>query len=439
MKIKSDYIDKLKEYKKYDKNSFHMPGHKFNRLLKKSMPRYLFNVLKYDITENKFLDDLNHPEGLIKDYEIKAAKIYKTKQSIFICGGATCCILSIINALVGIGEEIIIARNSHKSVYNACRIGKRIIHEIGDNSLNKSISRDMLEMACKKYINSKIIVITSPTYIGVISNIKELSEVAHKYGMILVVDEAHGAHLPFVSRNLSAVENKADIVIQSLHKMMPVLTNGAIIHINNNTIDTERIYESIRVFQSSSPSFVIIASMMWFIDYIMHYRYIIKEYFDNMKKYTDMLKNRFGESIYNLKGEGEVFDIDYSKIIINISKYKISGDEILHIFRKKFKIECEGIIDGKILIYTSAWNTGKNYKMLKKAIEYIESNYKKDEGYKKTEINLIDIKDKKAKRDIYAYPPGNILIKKGEIITPKKKEELIKLINNNVNIKGMGK
>lgn len=240
----------------------HMPGHKRNdRMLNMHNP-YLM-----DITEVEGFDNLFHANGILKIGMEKAASLYRSRYSNYLVGGSSAGILSGISACTNKGDKVLVARNCHKSVYNTLYLKElnpiyiypQIDKEFRiDCGIRPSQVRDMLI----KHGDIKLIIITSPTYEGVVSNIKEIGAIAHDFKVPLLVDEAHGSHLGFHSYfPKNSIELGGDITIHSLHKTLPSFTQTGLIHVNGDLVDYEKVKKYLSVYQSSSPSYILMASI----------------------------------------------------------------------------------------------------------------------------------------------------------------------------------
>ena len=253
--------ERLENYFNEDYLPMHMPGHKRNiKLLGEKLP------YRIDITEIDGFDDLHHPEGIIKEIEEKAKKIYKSNKSFILVNGSTCGILAGIRSVVNYGDKVLVARNSHKSVYNAIEINCLnpiyVLPKIDKYGINKNIKADDIENILEKNKDIKLVIITSPTYEGVLSDVKSIVNIAHKYKVPVLVDEAHGAHLSFMENsNFEALNCGADIVIQSLHKTLPALTGTAILHIKGDLVKEEDVRRELSIFETSSPSYILMSSI----------------------------------------------------------------------------------------------------------------------------------------------------------------------------------
>ena len=176
-------FDKLIEYSEADYYPFHMPGHKRNM-------KWDTNIYDMDITEIDGFDNLHHPEGIIKELEDRITTLYNAKKSFVMVNGSTGGLLSGIYSTVNYGDKILIARNCHKSVYNAVLLNglnvRFVYPELDDNNICGPIGPDKVEEALKKDDSIKLVVITSPTYEGVVSDIEEIAKIVHKYKKILI-------------------------------------------------------------------------------------------------------------------------------------------------------------------------------------------------------------------------------------------------------------
>lgn len=235
----------LEAYGKSDFYPFHMPGHKRN-------PEFVDGVFPFerDITEISGFDNLHHPEGIIKEAQEAAACLYGTKKCLFSVNGSTAALQAAISACVQKGGKILMARNCHKAVYHTLYlrdIQPVYIYPQSDPKLgiNGGISPTRVERYLEENQDVEAVLITSPTYDGVVSDVKNIAHAAHKFGIPLIVDEAHGAHLRFSDYFPdSAVELGADIVVQSFHKTLPSMTQTAVLHVCSSRTDMEKIKDS---------------------------------------------------------------------------------------------------------------------------------------------------------------------------------------------------
>ena len=459
--------EELENY--FDENylPMHMPGHKRNiKLLGEKLP------YKIDITEIEGFDDLHHPEGIIKEIEEKAKKIYKSKKSFILVNGSTCGILAGIRSVVNYGDKVLVARNSHKSVYNAIEINCLnpiyVLPKIDKYGINKNIKADDIENILEKNKDIKLVIITSPTYEGVLSDVKSIVNIAHKYKVPVLVDEAHGAHLSFMENsNFEALNCGADIVIQSLHKTLPALTGTAILHIKGDLVKEEDVRRELSIFETSSPSYILMSSIDECLDLIeRNGEKLFLDYQENLKYFYNEAK-----ALKKLKVLGnELLEknlYDFGKIVVITKNTNVTGKELSDILRKDYKIEVEMSSNYYIIAMTSICDSKESFERLLNALKEIDLKLEEVEdntvSYKiqlpKKEMtinealesknfkleNYKNLEGKISKEYIFAYPPGIPIITPGEVFDKniiniiesyiKSNIELISTFNKFPNIK----
>lgn len=263
--------DTLMKYSNEAGYPWHMPGHKRQRGCRMEQPWH--EICAMDFTEIPGLDEYHCPEGIIRAAQQQAADIYGVKSSYFLLNGSTVGILAAMSAVCSRCGRVLVARNCHRAVYNAMELMELnpvyVQPEwLPDWDIYGAVPPAQVEQQLRKHQDIQAVIITSPTYEGVISDIRGVADVVHRYGALLIVDEAHGAHLPFFKEwPDSAVSCGADLVIQSLHKTLPAMTQTAILQRCSDLVDEERLFHYVSLYQSTSPSYVMLASM----DYAVHF------------------------------------------------------------------------------------------------------------------------------------------------------------------------
>ena len=414
---------KLEEYYNKGYLPMHMPGHKRNiELLGEKLP------YKIDITEIDGFDDLHHADGIIKNIEDKAKRIYGSKRSFILVNGSTCGILAGIRSVVNFGDKVLVARNCHKSVYNAIEINGLepiyMLPKIGEDGIDRNIDSKQKKKKLKENKDIKLIILTSPTYEGVISDIKSIVEIAHKYNVLVLVDEAHGAHLKFMDSlcDKEALNSGADIVVQSLHKTLPALTGTALLHIQGDLVKEENVARELSIFETSSPSYILMSSIEECLDIIENNgKELFKEYQDNLKYFYNEAKNLRNLKILGneiLEEENKIF-YDFGKIVIKTNVTNITGKELSDILRKDYKIELEMASIGYSIAMTSICDSKENFKRLLDALKDIDNKLEK-ENKSKEEIKEQEKKTNSNKENL------NIKLQ-----LPKKELSILKAIKNN--------
>lgn len=428
-----ELLDALRELKQDDPYPMHMPGHKRVRL---DFP----NPYDIDITEIKGYDNLHSPEETIKKLSEEVAELYGADEVYLSVGGSTDMILTSFFAALRPGERILIARNCHKSVYHAAILRDARVDylypEILESGICGGIKPEQVRESLKE--DTKACVITSPTYEGVISDIREISDICHSKGIPLIVDAAHGAHLGFGDFAKNPIKLGADAVIISLHKTLPSFTQTACLLRNKDSlIDSSRIRKYFDYFETSSPSYVLIAGIDNCVTWLKKYG---KENFSLYYKKLMELRN----AITELKGinlfEPRDYEYDVSKLVIGVNGK--TGSELADILRRG-KIEPEMSSTGYIIAMTSVMDTDEGFERLFRILKKEENERPAQEikglydfrPVKREEISAAERKtvffqEKDKLRDqvsgeiVTVYPPGIPLIVPGEVFTGEVLDEL---------------
>lgn len=254
-----DLLEKLQEYRAEDMYPFHMPGHK-----RKPLP--FPNPYSIDITEIDGFDNLHHAEGILKEAQERAADLYGSKECFYLVNGSTCGLLAAICAATKKRDKVLVARNCHKAVYHALYLNELqaeyIYPVITKSGIQGQIEPEQVKKALLLNPDIAAVILTSPTYEGVVSDINAIAGIAHERGIPLIVDEAHGAHLGFgAGFPENAVRQGADAVIMSLHKTLPSFTQTALLHLCSERIDKDAVKMYLGMFETSSPSYLFMAGM----------------------------------------------------------------------------------------------------------------------------------------------------------------------------------
>ena len=280
--------EKLEALKSNRVYPFHMPGHKrrgMEEFLRSMHPEEsaafacaFDDILRMDITEVEPFDDLNHPTGELKAAMERCASFYGAQETFFLVNGSTSGICAAIDAVCNPGDEILMARNSHISVYRQVLHGKLTPAYLypqelvaGDALFYGAITPQELERGLIEHPDAKAVLVVSPTYDGILSDISALAQLAHAHHKILIVDEAHGAHLNYIRPDLSAVRAGADLVIQSVHKTLPAMTQTALLHRCSDRVDAQKLRDSVAYFTSTSPSYVLVAALLRCLNFMEKY------------------------------------------------------------------------------------------------------------------------------------------------------------------------
>lgn len=416
------------DLKKLNRYPFHMPGHKRNSK---------FGIIgsEIDITEIDGFDNLHFPAGSILQIENELSKIYNSQKSFMLVNGSTVGILSAILAVTKKNDIVIIARNCHQSVYNACLLNELnpvyIEPEYDEiHGFYKEITQDTLNAALLEHKNAAAVIITSPTYEGCISSI--VSPVP------LIIDAAHGAHFGFSD---FPKYPKADIVISSLHKTMPALTQTAVVNVYSKQYIT-KIKKYLHILQTSSPSYVLMNSVSKCIQIIKEQPDLFEKLINNLNWFYDIELNH----LQIIKTD------DINKIIISTAKTNINGTKLAEVLRSNYNIETEMASINYVIMMSSIGDEKSAFERLKCALTEIDGKLKSAELRKiskppvqKKAYNIFEIEEtkktefKKSENSVcgetvFAYPPDIPIIVKGEIISAEIIDYINVCFENGINI-----
>ncbi len=412
----------------------HMPGHKGGRLT------FIEDLHKLDVTETAFTDDLYVADGIVGDALARLRDFYGTKATYFLTNGSTVGVISALS-IHRAGEKVLLVRGAHKSVYNAIDLfGLEPVFLEEKTYGDISTGLDLEEMGrLLKTEDIVSVVITSPTYEGVVYDIEAIAELCKKHGAYLIVDEAHGAHLPFFDPSLSAV-SYADIVVQSMHKTLPAITGSGLVHVNNDSL-VEPVFRGLKIFQTSSPSYIMMCEMDRIVELLSaEARRGLGA--DESTYISDFLRNMSALKV-SLKGLDNIslldeMYLDSSALAIDVCKItllsKSNGFEIEKgLLERGFVLEmaCRDYI---IAIFTIA-DKREVFERFELAIKEIDASLKEsvyeevlknketlDKGFKTGEVSWIDLGDvlgKTSADKLIPYPPGIPIILDGEVFNER--------------------
>ena len=469
MEKRTEYLDdKLIAYAKSDIYPFHMPGHK--RHMQEEADPYAI-----DITEIDGFDNLHDAEEILAEAQQRAAVLYGAKKSYYLINGSTCGILSAVSATTRRNGTILMARNCHKAVYHAAylrNLTTRYLYPVITRfGIQGVITPESVEAALREDAMIQAVILTSPTYDGVVSDIRSIAEITHRYQVPLIVDEAHGAHFgfdPYFPE--TAVRLGADLVIQSMHKTLPSMTQTALLHVCSDRIDTRVLERFLNIYETSSPSYVLMAGMdrcirllmergkELFSDYVVQ----LKTFYQNVDKLHKIEVSRGWEL-----PETECFRFDPSKLVISATGCGLTGQQLYQILLEKYGLQMEMCSGEYVLAMTSFCDTEEGYGRLFAALSEIEAGngaapsmdvdgsdltgfisriYQRNEKQFEIaqavdmpgeEIDLAAAGGRIAGDYVYLYPPGIPLLVPGEVIDAGTIAGIRECQKKNLNIKGV--
>ena len=451
----------------YDKTYYplHMPGHKRRLDPSGGLP------ISIDITEVDGMDDLHNASGILAEAEARTAALYGSPCCRYLVGGSTVGILSAIRACCSRNGTVLAARNCHKSVWHAAELMNLTTaflmpERIGTFDLFGSVRPEEVAGKLRKHPEAEAVVITSPTYEGVLSDVRAIAEICHAAGVPLIVDEAHGAHLGLRAENSSdraffpqgAVSCGADVVIQSAHKTLPCLTQTSWMHIQGNLVSPKRVDHELDVFETSSPSYPLMASLDAATCFLTRegggYLHRWEECLTAFAEKTRGLRYLRIPGITDPLPRTAAFARDPGKILISGRDAGLTGGALADILRTRYQFETEMAVGWNVLAMTSMADDPEAIERFAEALQEIDSGslYEKEPPFPRRlsasdidiviEANLIAAPSAETVMTIaeamerpsvpvieesaagavsaeylWAYPPGIPLIMPGERIT----------------------
>lgn len=458
MKQEEYLAARLAAYGASEMYPFHMPGHKRWKGLEGGGFEDFQNPFAIDITEIHGFDNLHHPEGILRTSMERTAALYGADKSFYLINGSSCGLLAAISGCVKRGGHILISRNCHKSVYhgiyiNGLRASYVYPQSTGALGIQGGISCRDVENCLEREPGIEAVLIVSPTYDGMVSEIREIAEAVHKKGLPLIVDEAHGAHFRYREEfPVSALELGADVVIQSVHKTLPCLTQTALLHIKRNRPDggcygpERRIERYLHMYQSSSPSYVLMASAERGIGWMEENRSSeqMERYIRNLTELRQRLSGmkRLRLVGRELAGSCGIYDVDLSKLVVSCADSGLTGPELAERLRRHYRLEMEMCGPDYVVAITTVMDSEEGLRRLGDALleldgELTESGKGRGERPDGTysrgceavmtlsqamdgeseQVRLTQSRGRISAEFVYIYPPGIPIVAPGERIS----------------------
>ncbi len=366
---------------------FDVPGHKRGRGNQALLDFLGEKCLSVDVNSMKPLDNLCHPVSVIKEAEDIAAEAFGAAHAFFMVGGTTSAVQSMILSVCKEGDEIILPRNVHRSAINVLVLSGAIpVYVNPDTDSNLGISLGMKLEDVKRTIdahpNAKAILINNPTYYGVCSNLKEITEYAHKRGMYVLADEAHGTHFYFNDKlPMAAMHAGCDMASVSMHKSGGSLTQSSFLLLGPN-VNQDYVRQIINLTQTTSGSYLLMSSLdISRRNLAMHGQQI----FDKVITLADYARTEINEigDYYAYSSEiingDSVYNFDVTKLSINTLKTGLAGIEVYDYLRDEYDIQIEFGDLGNVLAYISVGDRDRDIERLVGALKEIRRRYHKDQ------------------------------------------------------------
>ncbi len=367
---------RLEEYAQSNIYPFHMPGHK--RKWHAAADPY-----SIDITEIDGFDNLHHAEEILKDAQERAADLYGSKQAYYLVNGSTCGLLAAIGAACSRRGSILVARNCHKAVYHGIYMQELTAHyvypKINAYGIACAITPEQIAKELSQHPDVDAVLLTSPTYEGVVSDIARIAELVHAHGIPLIVDEAHGAHFGLTGDDVfpdSAVHCGADLVVQSLHKTLPSYTQTALLHVCSDRVPQKRVEQFLDIYETSSPSYILMAGMERCI------RYMRESGAQELCRFRERL-DRFGSRMAALQrlkligredfSKEQAFGFDASKLLLYTGNAGMTGKALYDMLLQDYGLQMEMAAGNYVLAMTSLMDTDDGFARLEAALLEIDT------------------------------------------------------------------
>lgn len=458
----------LKDYSNRHIACFDVPGHVKNKGVKILNDFLGDDVMKMDINSSPYMDNVSKPNGIIKKAQDLLAQAYECDKAFFVTNGTTQAIQTMILSVINPNDKILLPRNIHKSVINALILsgGKPVYiqpefdEELGI-SLNVSYSSVKNEL--EKNNDIKAIFLLNPTYYGACCELEKIINLCKSYSVLVLVDEAHGAHFPFHDDlPPSAMKLQADMAAVSMHKTGGALTQASVLLVNEENIHGEKVSQTLNMLQSTSASYLLMSSIDGSrYNLVKNGRLQLSKAL-NISQYAKYKLNKIPGikviSHKNCNGEG-MYLLDETKLCINVKNLNITGFKVYDILYQDFDIQVELGDLYNILALISIGTTKGDVDRLINALDIISKMHKKGTTLKSASMKQINPIVKMNPRDAYysekesldlensinricgenimAYPPGIPIISPGEIITREILDYIKVLKSSNAHLTDM--
>lgn len=430
----------------------HMPGHQRKRDMGTALP------YDYDYTEVEELDNLHAPEGILQEAMNRTAAYYGCSDCFYLVNGSSSGLQAGIFTLLEEGDEVVVARNCHRSVFYALSLRKAKIHFLlpefwEDFSCFGSVSLKEVERLLREFPKSKALIFTSPSYEGVVSDVEGIAKLCHENGLSLLVDEAHGAHFSpkkGASFPESAIALGADLVVQSPHKTLCSLTQSAWILGNGERYSREKLSFYLSVFQTTSPSYPLMLSLEKATTLLEREGETLFSHWKKVMKGFREKARTLSYFSFLWEKEEACFAMDCSKIFLRalgIPELRL-GRDLAKLLREDYGIESEMHSGENLLLMTGPFISEEELDRLFLALKDIERRFGEEKGkplrskllssalYQNSiadntlqiseglkegeELNLRDGEGRICLEYLSLYPPGIPLLFPGEKLTAEK-------------------
>lgn len=459
-------FEKLKDYGGSEIYPYHMPGHK-----RQGMGGLPPQLAELDITEIDGFDNLHQSEGILRELQQYAADAYGAEEAYYLVGGSTSGILSAVSAAIPRGGRLLISRNCHKSIYHAAYLRQLQLsylysEQVPEVDICEAVSPEQVREALEREQDIDGVLIVSPTYEGRIAEVEEIAQIVHAYNIPLIVDEAHGAHLGFHSAFACGSSRAgADLVVTSVHKTLPAMTQTALLQVNGPLVDRGLVRRFLRIYQSSSPSYVLMAS----IDNAIRLAReeggrLFGQMTENWNRMLERLSACRALTVWppaSLPQEEYQKHQDIGKLVISVKNTGITGQELYRELLERYGLQPEMACDGYVLAMFTVGDVSQGYQRMAEALLEIDSRLKRSEGeetqWPKEPVTqrrvslplceswdlpmqwtaLEDAVGRYAGTFVNIYPPGTPILVPGECLEEADTRRIERYLADGLNVQGI--
>ena len=459
-------LDRLEEHRLRGPAPLHMPGHKRNE----GLAPYLKTLgAGLDLTEIPGFDDLHAPSGLLKEAMERTAALYGSREAFFLVNGSTGGLLAGIRAATKRHDRVLVARNCHKAVYHALELSglepvflqPPVLEGLG---IAGSLPPELVHHALEAHPDIRLVILTSPTYEGVLSHVEEICRLAHQKGVPVLVDEAHGAHLGLhPAFPPGAVSLGADLVVQSFHKTLPSLTQTGVLHLQGELVSSEELRRQLGIFQTSSPSYLLMASLEGCVTLLEEQgEALFADWHRRLEAFDEAIRPLQRIQVPGHGGQaGEalpgVFALDPSKVVISTRGLSLTGMELMERLARAYGLQLEMALEDYAIAMTGMGDPDETLPALARALLELEARFAVPEDGGGESVPALPLPRRACPPEeamnqpwvllprqeaagrisaayLWAYPPGVPLVIPGEVLGPALLEALGRMEAAGVNL-----
>ena len=348
---KTPLLDAIGEFIHTKPAYFRIPGHRLQKgISSRWTDKVGEEIFAYDVTETPYTDDLHQSEGAIREAQQLLGELYHTDRSFFLVNGSTCGNEAMILAGALEGQEIMIARNAHKSaMMGLIMSGARPVYVspkvLGEWGIQGGITPKDVERCFKKHPGCRALFLVSPSYYGITSDLKAIAQVCHEHGAMLLVDEAHGGHVYFhEALPQGAIEQGADMCVQSMHKVTGALTQSSVLHVHSSLVDMDRVTSALHIVQSTSPNYLLMTSLDCArYELAMHGREMMQQALALASYAREQINRIAGFACMGTEvvGQAGIAGLDTTRLVITAKKLGLTGFDLEECLFREYAVNME--------------------------------------------------------------------------------------------------